>query len=50
MQDSVLPQDQLDRVRASVEALRDVIRPLLKDLPFDSESALTFHPGVEEPR
>lgn len=45
-----VPQDQLDRVRASVEALREIVRPLQKEMPFDAESALTFNPGIEEAR
>jgi hypothetical protein len=43
-----IPNDQLDRITPIVETLRTTLQKLVKDLPFDEESALTFHPDGED--
>ncbi len=42
-----IPQDQLDRITPTVDAARASLSKLVQELPFDAESALTFHPDGE---
>ncbi len=42
-----IPQEQLDRITPTVNAARASLSQLVQELPFDAESALTFHPEGE---